>query len=200
MTTHEKWVWSDQHLFHDNTWALFRNGDGYPLRPFKSNTEMHNTMLLNHNNLVGKDDYVYWLGDVTFKYGREFAELICHFNGRKRLIVGNHDRLKGTNLMNFFEKVELWKGFADEDDWHANIHNPGFTFTHIPIPLSQLRDGDFNVHGHTHDRSLADQHYINVCVEQLNYTPMHFDQLFQIIRDRKKDFDNRAKIDKKLNT
>lgn len=190
----DKWVWSDQHLFHDNTWALFKKADGYPLRPFKSTLEMHTTMLLNHNNVVKDGDYVYWVGDVTLKYHKEFRELMSQFKGKKRLILGNHDKIKGTNLLDWFEKVELWKGFADKD-----VDGCGFTMSHIPLRLDSLRDGAFNVHGHTHANILADPHYINVCVENWDYTPIHFDTIFEIIRDRKKDLDNRAKIDRKLN-
>lgn len=199
---HEKWVWSDQHFFHDNIWARFKDAKGDPARPFKSNSEMHETMLRKHNELVGENDYVYWLGDVTFKIGSAFNELMSQFKGKKRLIVGNHDGrfLKEVGFTKWFEKIELWKGFADKDDWHANIHNPGFTFTHMPCRLDGLRDGAFNVHGHTHSNILEDKHYINVCVEPLDYMPMHFDGLFEIIRERQKDFNNRAKIDRKINT
>jgi calcineurin-like phosphoesterase family protein len=34
-----------------------------------------------------------------------------------------------------------------------------------------------NVHGHIHARRINDPRYINVCVEQINYTPVSYDWL-----------------------
>ena len=191
---HEKWVIADTHFFHDNTWKKFKRDDGSPLRHFSSNQEMHDYMLSAWNSVVGVNDYVYHLGDVTFYYGKTFNELMSQLKGKKRLILGNHDKIKGTNLLDWFEKVELWKGFADKD-----VKDCGFTMSHIPLMLNSLRDGAFNIHGHMHQNIMKDPHYINACVELWDYTPIHFDTLFEIIRDRKKDLDNRAKIDRNLN-
>jgi calcineurin-like phosphoesterase family protein len=75
--------------------------------------------------------------------------------------------MKGTKLFDYFEKVDLWKGFKEYD----------FTMSHIPLRLDSLRNGRFNVHGHTHQNSMPDSHYINVCVEVRNYTPVHLDTI-----------------------
>lgn len=178
MATHEKFVISDHHFFHDNTWAKFKMADGSPLRQFSNNGQMHEYMIRKWNSVVGPYDFVYHLGDVTFKYDRKFDAVMHCLNGRKRLILGNHDKLKGTNLMDWFEKVELWKGFKDKTD-----DNRSFTMTHIPATLDELRDGTINVHGHTHARFRKDPRYINVCVEPRDYTPVHFDQIFKEIDD-----------------
>lgn len=177
---HEKWVVADTHFFHTNTWQKFKREDGTPLRPFSSNLEMHEYIVKKWNSVVEPNDYVYHLGDVTFFYGMEFATLMRRLNGKKRLILGNHDDVKGTNLIRFFERVELWKGFKDKDD-----PKDGFTLSHLPIPLEHLRDGSFNVHGHLHQNIKKDPHYINVCVETRDYTPVHFDTIFEEIRDVK---------------
>jgi calcineurin-like phosphoesterase family protein len=34
-----------------------------------------------------------------------------------------------------------------------------------------------NVHGHIHARRINDPRYINICVEQINYTPVSYDWL-----------------------
>lgn len=167
----EKWFISDTHFFHENI-LKFKGNDGNVIRAFNDITEMNEYIIRKWNNTVAQNDKVYHLGDVTFKYGREFNELMSRLNGQKRLILGNHDKIKGTDLMKWFEKVELWKGFKEGD----------FTATHIPLRLESLRDGKFNVHGHIHQNVMDDPHYINVCVEQWNYTPVNYDEIVKKIK------------------
>ena len=164
MSVHEKFFISDTHFFHENI-LKFTGDDGKRIRPFNSMEEMHEYMVAKWNSVVHDNDNVYHLGDVTFRYGKEFNELMSRLKGRKRLILGNHDRVKGTDLLKWFEKLDLWKGFKE--------HN--FTASHIPLMLNSLRDGAFNVHGHTHQNCLEDAHYINVSVEVRDYTPVHID-------------------------
>lgn len=168
------WFTSDTHFFHANILG-FKNSDGSPVRPFKSVKEMHEVMIQNWNSVVKPQDHVWHLGDVTFYYGKGFNELMSRLNGKKRMLVGNHDKLRPQNflaLSNHFEKIEYWRGFKEGN----------FTCTHMPHPLGSLRDGAFNVHGHTHGRCLSDPHYINVCVEVRNFTPVHYDTILSEIK------------------
>lgn len=173
--THEKWFISDTHFFHANI-LKFKNSDGTRLRPFSSLEEMHEVMIERWNSLVKDNDYVYHLGDVTFQYHRPFNELMYRLKGDKRLIVGNHDKLKQEGLLKHFSKVMLWHGFKDED----------FTASHLPLRLESLRDGHFNVHGHIHKGHLEDLHYINVSVEVRDYYPIHLDQILSEIKEAKR--------------
>lgn len=170
---HEKWFISDTHFGHSNM-LKFKNDDGTPVRGFKTTFEMDETMIQNWNSVVKDNDYVYHLGDVTFRYDGYFNNIMSRLKGHKRLIVGNHDRLKNPNLFHWFEKVEYWKGFSKEN----------FTASHMPQLLDALRDGAFNVHGHTHGRSRKEKNYINVCVEVRNYTPVHMDTILEEIKQR----------------
>jgi calcineurin-like phosphoesterase family protein len=183
-----KFVISDTHFFHTNTWQKFKRDDGTPLRHFTSTEEMNETMINNWNALVQHGDTVYHGGDVTWNYGKEFRELMHRLNGRKILIFGNHDRLskKVPVLLDFFERIELWKGF----------HELGTTFTHIPIPIDSLRDGDINCHGHTHYNQILDSfrnpdpRYVNLCVEMIDYAPVPFDVLGDILTERRRIIKN----------
>lgn len=172
---HEKWFISDTHFLHANILKFFKDeAHGQRLRDFNSLEDMHNTLIKNWNSVVGKNDYVYHLGDVTFQYNGLFNEIMSQLNGRKRLVHGNHDKIWNPALMRWFEKCELWRGFKEFN----------FTCTHIPARLDSLRDGAFNVHGHTHARCLDDPHYINVSVEVRNYTPVHLSTLIEEIAIR----------------
>lgn len=163
---HDKWFISDTHFFHSNI-LKFKDDDGKRIRSFSSVEEMNEKMVENWNKVVKDNDKVYHLGDVTFRYDRPFQELMHRLKGRKRLIVGNHDHLKRYELTKHFEKVELWAGFKGDN----------FTCSHLPLPLAGLRDGDFNVHGHIHQNEMEDLHYINVCVEKCDYSPVHLDTI-----------------------
>lgn len=171
---HEKWFIADTHFFHANV-LKFTDKDGKRIRPFSSIDEMHEIIIENWNKVVKPNDYVYHLGDVTFQYDKPFQELMYRLNGDKRLIVGNHDKLKQEGLLKHFCKVDLWKGFKEGN----------FTASHIPMRLDGLRDGAFNVHGHTHQNIMEDKHYINVCVETRDYRPVHLDTILDEIRNSK---------------
>ena len=169
--THEKWFISDHHLFHANM-LKFVDDAGKRIRPFNSLEEMHEYMVEKWNSVVKDNDYVYHLGDVTFQYHGKFNEIMHRLKGDKRLIIGNHDKLKQAGLLQHFSKVMLWHGFKEED----------FTATHMPARLDGLRDGHFNVHGHTHQNNMTDPHYINVSVEVRDYTPVHIDTIIKEIK------------------
>lgn len=163
---HDKWFISDTHFFHANI-LKFVDKQGQRIRPFSSLEDMHEYMIAKWNSVVNDNDYIYHLGDVTFRYGKEFNELMSRLKGRKRLILGNHDRVKGTDLLKWFEKLDLWKGFKENN----------FTASHMPLPLENLRDGAVCVHGHVHQNTLNKPGYINVSVEVRNYTPVHIDEI-----------------------
>lgn len=165
MSVHEKFFISDTHFFHENI-LKFTGDDGRNIRPFSSVEDMHEYMVAKWNSVVRDNDYVYHLGDVTFRYGKEFNELMSRLKGRKRLILGNHDRVKGTDLMKWFEKLDLWKGFKE--------HN--FTASHMPLREGSFRDGAVNVHGHTH-QNMVEGPYLNVSCEVCDYTPQHIDDI-----------------------
>jgi len=168
---HDKWFISDTHFFHANI-LKFTNAEGVKIRPFNTLEEMHETMIQNWNSLVKDGDYVYHLGDVTFRYDGAFNNLMSRLKGKKRLIVGNHDKIWNPALQKNFEKVDIWKGFKEFN----------FTASHFKLRLDTLRDGRFNVHGHTHGHSDPDEHYRNVCVEVRNYTPVNIDTLAEEIK------------------
>lgn len=173
---HEKFFISDTHFFHSNI-LKFINDQGKRIRPFSSLEEMHEYMIEKWNSVVKDNDYVYHLGDVTFQYHGAFNNLMSRLKGRKRLIVGNHDKIWNPALQKNFEKVEFWKGFSSKGEEGRG----GFTASHMPLRLDSLRDGVFNVHGHIHQNMMEDKHYINVSVEVRDYTPVHIEEIIKEI-------------------
>jgi len=156
------WVISDTHFGHYNIVHKFD-----PPRPFKDVDHMNEVMIDNWNRVVKQGDKVYHLGDVFFGDKDKFARLWPRLNGKKRLILGNHDDGKYLGQGGFFEKVMMWRPLGN------------LLLTHVPIHPTSFRGGDnvINVHGHTHFRGSPEGPYKSVCVELTNYTPVNIEEL-----------------------
>ena len=79
-----KWYTSDLHLFHNEIIQLCN-------RPFKDVSEMNGKILKNFQEVIGKDDFLFILGDVSI-YGQNPENIIKQIPGHKILIKGNHDK------------------------------------------------------------------------------------------------------------
>jgi len=81
----------------------------YCNRPFKNTVKMDSTLIRNHNSIVSKEDTTYFLGDMSMRGSLYKDYLESNFrkiNGRKILILGNHDRLNSLDYVNMgFESV-----------------------------------------------------------------------------------------------
>ena len=152
---------SDTHFGHKNI-LTFKDKDSNPLRPFKSVEEMNSTIIDNWNNVVGKEDKVYHLGDVGMCSFTALKDIFQKLNGRKVLIKGNHDNLKLSQYAQLFDDVRAYH-VLDK-----------FVLSHIPIHSESLSRWKANVHGHLHSNKLNDNRYYNVSVECVNYTPVEF--------------------------
>ena len=179
-----RFVISDHHLGHTNSWEKFKREDGSPLRPFTSTEEMNETMIERHNAKVKEQDTVYFLGDVVIN--KKYLELVKRMNGRKILIRGNHDIFKDEDYRAVgFEQMHGVRVFVDK-----------FILSHIPLhPDCVTERFKVNVHGHLHanevkmpwgvnaDRNeiiyadFPDPRYLCVSVEHTNYEPLHFDEV-----------------------
>jgi calcineurin-like phosphoesterase family protein len=159
------WIISDTHFGHANM-LRFKDSDGVLVRPnFNSADHMDEYMIEQWNSVVKDGDIVYHLGDVYFEHGHKALNKL---KGRKRLILGNHDNAKSSYLQNNFQKILMWRMFPEF----------GLLLTHVPVHESSLGfKVNKNVHGHLHQRKIADERYVNVSVECINYTPVHIEQL-----------------------
>jgi calcineurin-like phosphoesterase family protein len=152
---------------------------------------MNETMIERHNAKVKEQDTVYFLGDVVIN--KKYLELVKRMNGRKILVRGNHDIFKDEDYRAVgFEQMHGVRVFVDK-----------FILSHIPLhPDCVSERFRVNVHGHLHaneikmpwgvnaDRNeiiyadFPDPRYLCVCVEQTDFTPLHFDEVEERIQQR----------------
>lgn len=162
------WVISDTHFNHSNI-LNFKDKQDKKFRGdlFKDISHMNETMIENWNSVIKPEDKVYHLGDVYFGRQDEADNILSRLNGKKRLILGNHDDGKDSVLKKHFQKIMLWRIFKEFN----------CLLSHVPIHRESFRKVDYNVHGHIHEKPSYGKEYINVSVEQISYTPVHIEDL-----------------------
>ena len=175
------WLASDHHFGHEKTCTVFKRADGSPLRPFASAEEMDEAMIKRHNERVRPNDKCYFLGDVAI--GRKFLHVLSRLNGDKVLIRGNHDIFKLEDYTQYFRDV---RGY--------HVMN-GLILSHVPVHSESLARFGCNIHGHLHANRVMKAHgvdvktgtilytdeidprYFNVSMEQINFTPILFEDV-----------------------
>jgi len=157
---------SDLHLGHA---AIIKHCS----RPFSSVKEMDEHIIERWNNTVSNGDKVYVLGDIFFGHWRDMVTIFSYLNGSKVLIKGNHDNEKLSHYSMVFKDVRATHLLGTGQQNLASH----LLLSHVPIHPSSVRELWVNVHGHLHDRPSPQGNYLNVSVEQIDYTPIEFNQL-----------------------
>lgn len=155
---------------------------------------MDEALVENWNKVVRKEDRVYVLGDVVIN--RRCLGTLSNLYGRKVLVKGNHDIFKLVDYTLYFDDIRAYVV--------GKCHSGGmYVMSHVPVHPNQLQNRFLiNIHGHLHSNIVMkeehyvgesfgdyfvkteivpDQRYINVSVEQINFTPL---DLNEIIKDR----------------
>jgi calcineurin-like phosphoesterase family protein len=156
-----------------------RNIIHYCNRPFDSVEQMNEALIKNWNSVVGKQDIVYVLGDFALCGKDRIIEITQRLNGRKRLVLGNHD---GASLVTYH-----MAGFEYVYN-HSIILDDFYILSHYPQTYIQKNGLYGNIYAHVHD----DPAYVNVssrtfCVsverETMNYMPIEFEKVKQLMRE-----------------
>lgn len=143
------------------------------LRPQFQTLEEHDNFVIEHyNKVVGKDDLVYILGDVGYRPKDQLSTLCRQLNGRKILLIGNHDQLTKKDYINM--------GFIDVFD-HPIYYNNNVIFSHEPVKEAFHNPWILNLHGHIHNGKLNIRNYFNVNIEMNGYRPLEITQFKNFI-------------------
>lgn len=130
----------------------------------------------NWNAVVGKKDIVLHLGDLTMVNFEETENYTIRLNGKKYLILGNHDDRSETwyKKLGFTIIPNSYYSYSNKyGEWKYVL------FTHVPTELPETW---LNIHGHLHNNShrehpLAKNH-IDIGVDAFNFTPV---RLYKIL-------------------
>lgn len=151
---------SDPHFGHHNIIDFARP-------EFTDLEEMHETIVEAWNMTVNKKDVVWVLGDLAFNpWG---LSQVGKLNGIKKLVLGNHDKLKPQEYCQYFSKL------------YGMCYYKEAVLSHMPVHTDQLKfRAKFNVHGHIHDPKgvVKDKRYVCINMDCLNtYAPITWDNI-----------------------
>lgn len=153
---------SDLHFRHKNM-AIKRG--------FKDEFEHDNYLIDQWNKVVHKNDLTYILGDITMESSEHYY-LLDYLKGRKIVVLGNHD--KPNNILALLNYVDKIGGLIK----YSQKNFPKTWLSHCPVHESEFNNRvKYNIHGHIHEKIIKDDRYINVCCEQIDYTPILFNDL-----------------------
>ena len=172
-------ICADQHFGHRGI-TQFLKKDGTKVRPWDTPEEMDEALVANWNNVVRPNDKVYILGDVVIN--RKALALLSRLNGSGRfvLIRGNHDIFKMEDYTPYFRDLRAYHVMGKDK----------VIMSHIPVHTNQLERWRYNIHGHTHTNNVLlpddtiDERYICVCMEQIDYTPIPYDEIRKRFKDQ----------------
>ena len=161
---------ADTHFFHKNIIKKYN-------RPFKSLNDMHNEIIINWNRKVGRNDMVYILGDVASVLEEEnilnVVNILKILNGKKILIIGNHDR-------ELIKNFKFRKCFVDIKEY-ARVYDSGKKLVLLHFPM-ECWEGDkkgvIHIHGHVHKEPLSKiENRYNVGVDVIGYEPKSLNEI-----------------------
>lgn len=175
----KKFYISDTHFGHQ------RMLDMQP-RPFSSIDEHDEWLIECWNDVITPDDIVYHLGDFAARLHEtdRIRTLFGRLNGRKHLVIGNHDVDKKGNLHPTLAAL-AWDsrpehGMRTKDAGHDlwMSHYAGRTW-----PSSHY--GAFHFYGHSHGRlpGVGRSRDVGVDVPDVAFTPRLFSELTKGILD-----------------
>lgn len=147
---------SDLHLGHRTALEHTRGCPG----AFRggSTVDEHDEWVIQQCLSVRPNKRTLWwiLGDVCMEASK--LDLLKRLPGKKRLILGNHDKFETEDYLRYFE----WVG--------GTVKSYGLWLSHVPMHPHELA-GMLNVHGHCHRGPIRsgygdiDPRYLNLAID-----------------------------------
>ena len=166
---------SDHHFYHKNIIKFC--GD---TRPFETVDEMNEQLIIRHNEVVSKEDDVYFLGDFGFADAGMLGAILELMNGRKHFVFGNHDKV--------MKRPSMAKHFVWMRDYHE-LKLPGrsmaaIVMSHYPMfSWNRMHHGALHFYGHTHSEvpTMHSGRGKDIGVDSNNCYPWNLDDLIELM-------------------
>ena len=142
-------ITADLHIGHKNILTFCQE-----TRPYESVDGMNSAMVTEWNSKVAPDDRVYILGDVIMGSVNNGIDILRELNGRKILIIGNHDRdnLSKPAFTECFESIH--------DYLEIKVNKHKAVLFHYPIfEWNGMHYGSVMLHGHLHQYKTGMEEY-----------------------------------------
>lgn len=143
-------------------------------------TEM---MVERWNEVVNKDDFVYFLGDFGFRNKQGLEEIGRRLNGHKIIILGNHDDIHhnedgSIKYSSTVEKHFKAAGF-ERVEFNPIILKGCFILSHEPLYYMNESMPYYNIYGHVHSNPIYRTKTENsccVCLDRWDYYPIEIEE------------------------
>ena len=154
---------SDTHFNHDKIGEYCGRPDNW-----------QELVISNWNKTISKNDVVLHLGDFAFGNKEEVKKVRDKLNGTIYMIKGNHDRHSVGWYRDIGIKLFKKPFVIDGIDFTPIL------FSHAQKPCMNEM---VNIHGHQHEKvpfitNWFGNIHINMSVEQINYKPMKFKEIY----------------------
>lgn len=161
------YITSDHHFGHTN---IIKHCH----RPFDSVDDMDKAMLDNWLSVVGKNDIVYFLGDLALRnWGSYYSKL----SGQIHFIRGNHDKMSNTALLNHKKTLSV-----------SNLKEIKYKDIHITLCHYAMRSwnkschGALHFYGHSHGNLFPVERAYDVGVDINGFMPILLDDAIDLAR------------------
>lgn len=132
---------SDSHFGHKN---IIKKE--FSDRPFNDVDHMNEELIKAWNSVVGEDDDVYHLGDVSLCNADKTHEILRRLNGNIHLITGNHEKSAISKQYNRDRFVWI------KDFYELKIDNQLIVLCHYGMRVwNKSHHGSYMLYGHSHD-------------------------------------------------
>lgn len=184
---------SDLHLGHKNIINLDH-------RPFFDVEEMEETIVMNWNATVHKNDTVYILGDFCWNKADEWCRILKRLKGQKVLIEGNHDLGEYTaELKSLFADIKPYKEILDNGRkvimshypilFYKKSNNPNYYMLcgHVHTTkendylerfIAEMKKGSLGEEG-IHFKNCAKIYNVGAMMPWMAYTPRTLDEIIR---------------------
>ena len=142
---------------------------------FRDIEEMNEHIIYCWNSCVKTNDRIYHVGDFSF---HDKSQIASRLNGRKFLILGNHDYVN-KETSHLFEWIGDYK--------KIKINEQIIVLCHYPFREWQMKQfGSWNLFGHCHGNlQIPDNELqLDVGVDSIGYNPVEFSELKLIFQKK----------------
>jgi calcineurin-like phosphoesterase family protein len=168
-----KYFIADLHFGHENIIKFSK-------RPYSNAQEMDDDYVKIWNSKVKKDDDIYIVGDFCMSSEESVIKGYCdRLNGRKHLIIGNHDYFVNKPWVNkYFTTVQNYL--------EINYNKTLFSISHYPFSeWNKSMHGSIHVHGHIHNNGYSGEkpfgNIINVGIDVIK-RPISLEEIYNIFK------------------